>query len=75
MSSALRMSQRAGDADVLNERCVAIAGVPSRKRSDGVQVHGEDALRGTVKDRTSVSLHGISKSQNRRRTSSRTILE
>ena len=74
MSSALRMSQRAGDVDILNERCVAIAGVPSRKRSDGV-VHGEDAMRGKVKDRTTVSLYGISKGQNRRRTSSRTILE
>ena len=68
------MSQRAGDGDVVYERCAAIASVPSMKRSDGA-VHGEDGMRGTVKDRTTVSLHGISKGQNRRRTSSRTILE
>jgi hypothetical protein len=36
VSSALRMSQRAGDVDVFYERFVVIAGVPSMKRSDGV---------------------------------------
>ena len=68
------MSQRAGDAVVIYERCVAIASVPSIKRSDGA-VHDEDAMGGRVEDRTIVSWHGVSKSQNRRNTSSRTILK
>ena len=48
--------------------------VSSRKRSDGA-VYGKDAMRGTVEDRTTENLQGISRSQNRRSTSSRTILE